>query len=163
LWTVGNDKAKFGQFESGNLDQFLKVQDSFRSEIARVSGTPLHYLMLQTGDFPSGEAMKTAEARFLAKVRDRQTSFGGEWESAMALALQIEGSAETASQMFVQWADPAPASEKERLEALTIKQGLGVTETQLLTEAGYGAADIVRMQAEREIETANAERQFNAA
>lgn len=163
MWTVGSPDAKFGQFESGNLDQFLKVQDSFRSEIARVSGTPLHYLMLQGGgNFPSGEAMKTAEARFLAKVRDRQSSFGGEWEQAMALALQIEGNASDEAQMFVQWADPAPASEKEKLESLTVKQGLGVSETQLLTEAGYGVADIERMQAERAAQADEAARQFNA-
>lgn len=167
MWTVGSPDAKFGQFEPASLAGFLSVQDSFRAEIARVSGTPLHYLMLQGGgNFPSGEAMKTAEARFLAKVRDRQSSFGGEWESAMALALQIEESATEDSQIFVQWADPAPASEKERLDSLTVKQGLGVSVTQLLIEAGYGMADILRMQAERqatsELNALTEARQFNA-
>lgn len=164
--TIGSPDAKFGQFESGDLSQFLAVQDSFRAEIARVSGTPMHYLMLGSGDFPSGEAMKTAEARFLAKVRDRQTSFGGEWENVMALALRMEDAGNEDLQLFVQWSDPAPASQKEQLDSLTVKQGLGVSETQLLTEAGYGMADIARMQAENAARAAAESeivaREFNA-
>lgn len=159
--TVGSPDAKFGQFDAGDLSQFLAVQDSFRAEIARVSGTPMHYLMLNKGEFPSGEAMKTAEARFLSKVRDRQISFGGEWENVMSLALQMEQAGTEDLQIFVQWADPAPASQKEQLESLTLKQGLGVSETQLLIEAGYGAADILRMQAERASQDQKAVDQFN--
>lgn len=162
MLTIGSPDAKFGQFTAGDLSQFLSVQDSFRAEIARVSGTPMHYLMLHKGDFPSGEAMKTAEARFLAKVRDRQTSFGGEWENVVALALRIEEQADQDLQLFVQWSDPAPVSQKEQLESLTIKQGLGVSETQLLTEAGYGMADITRMQTERAAQESRAVADFNA-
>jgi len=107
--------------------------------------------------------MKTAEARFLAKVRDRQTSFGGEWENVISLALQIDGNGDNRSQLFAQWADPAPVSVKELLEALLLKKDLGVDDEQLLSEAGYGAADITRMLATRTAREAEADREFNAA
>lgn len=166
MLTIGNPDAKFGQFEGANLEQFLKVQDSFRMEIARVSGTPLHYFFLQDGNVPSGEALKTLEKRFLKKTEDRQSSFGQVWEEIISLALKMSN--ETIAGMdddvrlFAQWSDPAPASQKERLEALVLKQGLGVDEEQLLIEAGYGLKDIARMSARKAARKAEAEREFDA-
>jgi hypothetical protein len=82
--------AKFGDFRETNLQGYVEVQENLRSEIARVSGTPLHYLFITRGDFPSGEAMKSAEARFTRKVEQKQTSFGNQWENVLAMALQFE-------------------------------------------------------------------------
>ena len=86
-----NDQGRFGTFEASDARNFLDSIESFRSEIARVSGTPLHYLFITRGDFPSGEAMKSAEARFTRKVEQRQTTFGNVWEDLLALALTMEG------------------------------------------------------------------------
>jgi hypothetical protein len=98
-WALGIDKAvastdpetKFGAFPAADLAQFVEVQENLRSEIARVSGTPLHYLFITRGDFPSGEAMKSAEARFSEKLDDKQTGFGDGWEDALTFALRIDG------------------------------------------------------------------------
>ncbi|MBK8303913.1 MAG: hypothetical protein IPK98_11120 [Chloracidobacterium sp.] len=49
---------KVGDFEAAQLEQFLKVKDGFRVDIASVTGTPLHYLCKMTGGFPSGESLK---------------------------------------------------------------------------------------------------------
>ena len=76
LWVAENPEATFGDFGAANLEGFLKVKDSFRIDICSVTGTPLHYLMPFTGGFPSGEAFRKAEARFIAKVRSRQEAFG---------------------------------------------------------------------------------------
>lgn len=152
VWAVASEDVRFGQFDPANLEQFTRVQEGFRAEIARISGTPLHYLLLQTGDFPSGEAMKTAESRFLSKVRDRQVSFGNAWEDAMRLALRIAGRADV--RLHAQWRDPAPRSEKEHAETLLLKQQIGVPDRQLQREAGYSDEDIARMQTERQEERA---------
>ena len=160
--TVGSPDAKFGQFESGDLEQFLKVKAEFAADVARISGTPLHYLMLDKGDFPSGEAMNRAEARLLAKVEDRQISFGGEWESLLALALQIDGHGDERTRLFVQWADAATVSDSEKLDTLLKKKDLGVSERQLLIEAGYGEKDIERMLAENAALRREAFNEFNA-
>src|SRR5688500_3341951 len=45
LWVAQDPNSKFGDFKEAELDQFLKVKDSFRIDIASVTGTPLHYLM----------------------------------------------------------------------------------------------------------------------
>lgn len=151
VWAVGDPAVTFGQFDPANLQQFLAVQDSFRMEIARVSGTPLHYLMLGGGEFPSGEAMRTAEARFLAKVEDRQLAFGNSWEDVLRLALMMSG--ESGVGLSTLWRDPTPRSAKEVAEVSLIKEQLGVSRDQILRELGYSPEEIERMATEREATT----------
>lgn len=139
IWAVDNPEAKFGEFSPANLEHFLKTQDSFRLEVARVSRTPLHYVMMQTGDFPSGEAQKTAEAPFLSKVRDRMTAFGDVWEDVTAFALQVMGGAEGAD-LEAQWADPQPHSDKEQAETLAIDATLPAP---LLRKRGYTDEEVL--------------------
>lgn len=145
LWIAGGSDAKFGDFEAAKLDQFLKVKDSFRADIASVSATPLHYFLQEANNFPSGESLRQASARFTAKVRDRQTAFGEVWAETMAFALRVEGHADVS--LITQWEDPAPLSERESLENLLLKKQLGISNEQALTEADYGSADAKEMTA----------------
>lgn len=147
LWTVAATDIKFGQFEPAKLDGFLEAQQNLRLEIARVSRTPIHYLLMQ-GQMPSGESLKTAEEPFVRKVRDRQLAFGDVWEDALGFALRVQGET-VGGQLETLWEDAAPRAEKEHLESLQLKQGLGVSENQLLLEAGYTDDQVQRMRDER--------------
>jgi len=140
IWTSENPDAKFGDFNSADLEQFLKVKDSFRIDIASVTGTPLHYLQPQTKSVPSGESLRRAETRFIAKVRDRQAAFGQVWADAMSFALRIEGIDDAS--LITQWEDPAAQSERELLENILLKKQIGLSVEKALIEAGYGAAEI---------------------
>ena len=122
----------------------MKVKDSFRIDLASVTGTPLHYLMPHMKGQPSGESLKKAETRFLAKVRDRQESFGQTWADIMAFALMIEGRGQDI-RLHTNWEDPSPMSDREMLENIQIKKDIGISIEQALGEAGYGDADIKRM------------------
>lgn len=106
LWISQNPDARFGDFENSNLEQFLKVKDSFRIDIASVTGTPLHYLMPFTAGFHSGEAFRKTETRFISKVRSRQESFGEVWAALMAFALRIEGHGGV--RLLTNWEEPFP-------------------------------------------------------
>lgn len=150
LWVAGKD-ARFGDFEAAQLDQFLRVKDSFRVDIASVTGTPLHYFLQQVGEFASGESLKQSGTRFLAKVRDRQESFGQVWADAMSFALRIEGNPGT--QLLTNWEDPSPMTERERLENLLLKRQLGLPVEQALIEAGYGVADVKQISNRGDAET----------
>src|SRR3954463_15210069 len=101
LWIAENPQATFGDFTATDLEQFLKVKDSFRIDIASVTGTPLHYFVQQSTGFASGVSLRQNETRFNAKVRDRQAAFGQVWEDAMKFALQIEGVDQT--DVAIQW------------------------------------------------------------
>ncbi len=144
LWIAENAEAKFGDFAGSDLVQFLKVKDSFRLDIASVTGTPLHYFMQNTTGLPSGESLKKAETRFLAKVRDRQESFGQVWADIMSFALAAEGRGPDVT-LLTSWEDPAPLAEREFLENILLKKKIGLPVEQALIEAGYGAEDVKEM------------------
>lgn len=141
LWIAADPNSKFGDFESAELDQFLKVKDSFRIDIASVTGTPLHYLMPHMHGQPSGETLKRSETRFIAKVRDRQASFGQVWSDMMEFALLIEGRGRDI-RLKTKWEDPSPTSERERLENVLLKKQIGLSPERALIEAGYGKVEI---------------------
>lgn len=148
LWISQNPEARFGDFNSSDLEQFLKVKDSFRLDIASVTGTPLHYLQPQTQAMPSGESLRRAESRFVAKVRDRQEAFGQVWADAMSLAVKIEGLGSDV-RLLTKWEDPASFSECEILENILLKMRIGISTEQALVEAGYGAEDVRKWRDER--------------
>lgn len=145
LWITESAETKFGDFAASELSQFLGVKDSFRIDFASVSGTPLYYFMQTGANFPqSGESYRRAETRFVNKIRDRQESFGNVWEDLMQFALMMDGKGNDV-RLYAEWEDAAKLSETEELANLLVKKDLGVSDEQLLTEAGYGAADIEAM------------------
>lgn len=141
--------TRFGEFGTTDLSQFLQVQESFRSEIARVSGTPLHYLFITRGDFPSGEAMKSAEARFTRKLNDRQAAFGAVWADVLEFALGVDGEdVPEGLELAAAWDPPQPSSQFEIAQTLAVKQTLGVSRSQILRELGYTEEQIDLMLSE---------------
>jgi len=162
LWAAANENIKFGQFDAANLKQYLDIEESLRLEITRIAALPPHFMQQWSGTAPSGEALKTAEARFVKKIQDRQASFGNIWEDSMTLALRMAGEANDATRLSTQWADAAPTSETELLNNILVKEQIGISKEQALKEAGYGEQDIQRMQDEKQA-AADAQRQmFNS-
>lgn len=165
IWAVGDKDVAFGQFTSADLSQIVEVINDHRHEIARVSRTPLHLMMLNTGDFPSGEALRTAEAPLIAKAKKRISVWGEVWEQIVEMCALIAGVNLTAK-VDAHWADPSPMSENEQLSILNSKKSIGVSQPQLLKEAGYSDEDIQKMQEDNDEQaTKTAERAaktFNA-
>jgi len=161
LWITESAETKFGDFAASELSQFLGVKDSFRIDFASVSGTPLYYFMQTGANFPqSGESYRRAETRFVNKIRDRQEAFGNVWEELMQFALMMDGKGKEI-RLFAEWEDAAKLAETEELTNLLLKKDLGVSDEQLLTEAGYGAADIKKMLAAKAAEREAMVRSFN--
>lgn len=138
--TSSDPETRFGNFDASEAQGFLETMENFRSEIARVSGTPLHYLFITRGDFPSGEAMKSAEARFTRKVEQRQTSFGNQWEDLLALACRMEGAEKADGAMLsLEWESAEPTglhenpaagpTPNERADQLERRPGAGAVDT----------------------------------
>lgn len=141
IWLSDNPDARFGDFNTANLEQFLKVKDSFRVDMALVTGTPLHYFTPNIGGTRVGDSLRRSESRFLAKVRDRQESFGQVWADVMSFALVAEGHGRNV-RLLTEWEDPAPLSDREFLENILLKKQIGLPAADALIEAGYGAADV---------------------
>lgn len=148
LWTTAHPDVKFGQFEPADIELYDKAAENKRLEIARVSHTPGHYIVPNSGDWPSGEALKTAEAPFTAKVLDRQLAYGNVWEDVLRLALKMDERTDE-FRLTALWKDPAPRSEKDFAEVAVIKNELGVPKTQIQEEWGYAPEEIERFKAEK--------------
>lgn len=147
LWKTADEMAKFGEFAAADLDKYINMKNSFKAAAADVTGTPAHYMQMTPGSWPSGESLKTAEARFVAKVADRQGAFGNVWadvlETAAAIAsLDIEGS------IKMTWQDASPRSELDAATIAGLKTSVGVSQEQVQRELGYTEEEIARMRQE---------------
>lgn len=145
VWTVPAPDARFGEFMAANLGQLVAQKQELQLDIARVSSVPVHYLLM-TGSFPSGEALRTAEAPFVAKLEDRQRTFGAVWSDALEFALAIDG--RPGADLSTRWAAAAPRSEQETWSVAQLKLAAGVSPDQVQREGGYSPEQIERMAAE---------------
>lgn len=153
MMAIPDPEAKVGQFDATDLKQFLEVQEKFWISAAKVTGTPLHYFLITKGDFPSGEAMKAAEARFTNRIEDRQTQFGGTWEKVLQFAAEIDGvdipaTADDDFSVSTSWSPAVPRSEAEIADAAVKKKSIGVSRSELLRDLGYSEDDIEMILAE---------------
>jgi hypothetical protein len=161
LWYTPNTDGKFGQFDAANLEGFVKVSDSDRAEIARVSSTPIHHLMM-TGQPPSGEALRTMESPLMAKVERCQGSYGATWEDAMEFAVAMPSGDSDTVDLTATWKDTTSISDKEKAEELVLKQTLGVPQKKLWLELGYTKAEVEEMLQMAEDDAAARAAAFNA-
>lgn len=156
LMAIPDPESKVGQFDATELGQFLRVQDKFWASAAKVSGTPLHYFYITSGDFPSGEAIKSAESRFVKKISDRQEGFGAIWGHLQKFALWVDGTLDfdrdpTGYPLFddevveVLWKDSSPRTESELADTAVKKKAVGVSDSMILKELGYSPEEIERM------------------
>lgn len=153
ILTLANENAKVAEWTAANLSAFIAEQDSFRSEIARVSMTPLHYLLL-TGQFPSGDALEEASAPLTAVVGDTKDGFGTSHEELMDIGLRFAGRGGGA--LTTLWEETSSTrNSKTFAETVEIKRSLGISGKQGLRELGYSDPEIDEMdEEEREAKVA---------
>lgn len=157
VWAVSETDAKFGQFDPADMTQYITAQEAWDKKISHVSGVPIHWLGM-TGDFPSGEALKTAEGPFVAKLKDRQVAFGAALSDAMTFALRIDRVIGDGGAEFVVpiWQAAETRSDLEALQQAALKSSLGIPQEQIWAELGYSQDEVARFTA---LKQAEAERQ----
>lgn len=149
--------ASTGEFSQMDVSPLQRVSDSFRAEVARVSGIPLYYFYVG-GSAPqeTGESLKTSELRFTRKGKRQHRCFGKAWENAMTTALVATGELEVSETKSLDlnavWERIEPRSESEKLDVLVKKQAIGVPNSQLQKEAGYDPEQVDQF-AQAEIST----------
>lgn len=155
LMTVANPEAKLGQFDAAKLENYTETMNHFFRLAAQIKGIPLHTLLM-SGDFPSGEALKTAEAPLISRVEDTQTDFGDVWEDALAFAIHVAGGPD-AAHLTALWQPAASRVEGEHVLNVAIKrERIGVSWKQAMRELDYSEDEIAAMETEREAEREDA-------
>lgn len=138
--------AKFGTFDQTDLAPYISAMETFIQHMASRSHTPPHYLLGQSGTFPSGESLKATETGLVAKARRKQRSFGESWEEAIRLTFKALGDARgDIIDSEVIWADPESRTEAEHIDALLKQKSFGVPDEILWEKAGYTPQEINRI------------------
>lgn len=137
---VGEPETKFGEFSETNLSGYMTLHEGYVQGMATISRMPPHYFLGQSGNFPSGESLRSAEAGLTFKARDRIRDDSEPVEEAIALAFLMKsrqsGLASAAAARYVKWAaqtdsealwrDPETKTESEHIDALVKLKSLGV-------------------------------------
>jgi hypothetical protein len=147
LWYL-KGVTKVGEFAPADYATFTEPVKDFVRSMASLTNTPLHYFE-KTGNIPSGEALRTAEAPLLKKVDDRKISFGSAWRDLFRFILRVEGKD---VDVQVRWKAAESIDSLAAWEVAVKKRVVGVSLEQVLLEMGYDAEVARRIVAEREMD-----------
>jgi hypothetical protein len=148
-----NIETVVGSIEPGDVAQLQEVADRELKTIAGLLGIPMH-LIWPAGGLPSGESLKTAEARLVSKLLDRTITLGNGWEDAQYLAIRLAnvfGAAGLPEDRMctAQWAPVETRSELTDEQVISLKKD-DLSWRQRMRERAYSEEDIERVEAERE-------------
>ena len=147
LLVAEDPAAKFGTLSAGDLTNYVTGIETLVQHIASQTRTPPHYFYLG-GNFPSGDAIKSAETGLVAKSRRKMRFFGEAWEEVMRLSFKVLGDPRgDMHETETIWADPEYRSEAELADALIKRSAIGVPRQQLWEDAGYTMTQISRFKA----------------
>lgn len=141
--------AKFGEFEQTDLRPYIEAIEQKIQHLAMHHGLPRHYL-IQQGQSPSGDAIRSAESRLIRRCEKKQRPFGEGFEETMRVAWMFDDQGPMPVDSEVTWANPATPTIAEQTDAV-IKQfqaGLITWET-ACEELGYSQTKINRMKRQR--------------
>ncbi len=160
LWQSENPETKFGDFEQTDLTGYIRAIEQKVLHIAVTTRTPRHYLIEQ-GQSPSGDAIKSAEAGLVQKVARKQRPFGEALEEAMGLARQIQGEDEgNSANSEVVWASAEIRTEAEVTDAAVKKVQTGlISHAQALEDMGYTPQQIEKIMAAAKAEAQEKQQQ----
>lgn len=158
IWQSEDKDTKFGDFDQTDLSGYIKAIEQKIQHIAVTTRTPRHYLIEQ-GQSPSGDAIKSAESGLTQKVLRKQRPFGEALEEAMRLARSLTGESSEVDSEIV-WADPQIRTEAEITDA-TIKkfQASLISHKQALEDMGYTPQQIETIMEAAKAEKEEARRQ----
>lgn len=152
LWISEDPDAKFGDFDVADLTPIIRSVEADVQHLAAITRTPPHYLLGQSGAFPSGESLKSTETGLVAKVKKRQSSWSERWEEVIRLGLsQLEGMEDRASDLGseIVWRDPESRSEGELVDSLVKMSTIGVPFEALWERYGASPQEISRWRSMR--------------
>lgn len=127
-------KKAVGQFDAAEPGVFLDPAHFYVRLMAQLTDTPLHYFD-PSGDTPSGESLKVAEAPLVKKISARQVLLRGAVSETWVFVMSLVSS--KVARIDVRWAPAASATGSSDWEVIAAKQAAGVPQDQTLIEAGY--------------------------
>lgn len=138
VWLASGLKG-VDQFDAADPKHFLDPVEFLIRAMAQITTTPLHYFD-PTGDAPSGESLRAADAPLVKKVEFRQQRFASTYAEALAFALKVLDRA--GLKVDVRWNPATSTDDKDSWETAGLKLKAGVPVRQVLLEQGYTATQV---------------------
>jgi hypothetical protein len=142
LWTSEDPETKFGTFAASDLKNYVVAIELLIQHIAAITRTPPHYLLGQSGAFPSGDSLAATETGLVAKVKRKMTNFSPSWEEAIRLAFRAKGDSRGEQMVETVWADPEQRIRAARIDGAVKMSTLGVPQDAIWEELGATPAQI---------------------
>ena len=139
-------QPKFGEFEQTELSGLIAGIGSETQELGSISQTPYHFLLPQSGQPPSGESLKSAEASLVAKVGDTQTYTGEPLEEVFRLNFAWRGDPrgdDLGAEII--WAPHESQSEAVHTDAISKWGAMGIPDEIRWEALGFSPRQIVRI------------------
>jgi len=149
--------AALDTIEPTDLVKLESVLDGWIMRLAQVTGTPVSRFQM-TKQIAAEGTLKQQDAKLVAKVEDRQVTFGNAWEDCLNVARRMANTFGAAgldeeAQIESQWNPAAVRDESAELERIALKrEKLQVPLFQVWQEAGYSPEQIDKMLASPEIQ-----------
>lgn len=133
--------SEVGQFAAADPAVFLDPASFFIRLMAQETNTPLHYFD-PSGDAPSGESLKVAEAPLVKDIEWLQLLQADAVEEEWTFVLRILGI--QVKDVDVRWAAVQSATGLSDWETIEKKIDVGVPVDQALMEAGYDPEQVAK-------------------
>jgi len=142
--------ASVSALDAADLRPMLDLWMGLELALAKVTDTPTSRFQA-TRQVAAEGTLKQQESPLLAKVRDRQVSFGNSWEDVLYASRRLanafgQAGLDEEARVECQWEPAETRDEKAFLEGLAIKRDkLGVPLPRIWAEAGYSQDEIAEM------------------
>lgn len=133
LWELSGSNLKVGQFPSSDSDNFLSPARTIIQMGAAVTDTPMHYFDI-SGDQPSGESRRAADAPLIKKVMARRDVLEAAHIDVFDYALALRGAAPGVT---IHWEPVEQQDDEAYWNVMAQKVELGMPKTVAFEESGY--------------------------
>lgn len=125
-----------GTYAAGDVTQLINAKKDAKESMAVLSDTPIRYFTDPGGAHPSGDSLRAADARFKAKILNRQEMYAETLADVFKAALTLAGFEEFAEPV-INWKPQIMEKDKSLFEIVKMKIELGIPKYTAFLEAGY--------------------------
>lgn len=147
-----------GELNATELGNYIAALDRCANVIAAISRTPKHYFF-QTGDVPSGEALKAMESPLTKKVMRYEERFEPTWRALGAFLLQLANLGTfKPNDLDVVWTEPATETPLTEAQTAQTYTGAGMPLVTALRRQGWSETELEQLEQDKQdaINAANA-------
>jgi hypothetical protein len=151
-WFLSGAKLGVGQFATSETQNFLNATESLIKQMASVTDVPGYYFD-RSGQMPSGESFRRAEAPLNKKLNDRLAMLNVTWHEFFDYSLVVNG--HEPSDAFIAWEPPEQFDDLDSWQTAQAQQDAGVSRVQTLVERGYSEEQAQQWDAEKKAAAPN--------